>query len=291
MQTKFTKLAAGIVLSLGVSASSWALPTWNVNDTVVPGVGALGDDTVLVDVLNGRYGANISQTVISTVVNGGADGNIATPADNITIVTSTFTETGVGDLSSYFLNNISVTDTYLNGAGPGAGPGYKIYAAFSVSGVATFKTSGGVTSVDGVFTTGNAEIYLDANKDSLGGSGDVPTLTIGLDDKLIGTATVVDPSLSGFIIGNLSAKGSYRAVFTDFDLTPFGDTYWNEPVPFHLIAEVSGENEKFNPALTPGNYHGTSIGDFSLNFVPVPEPCSSAWDESVCRRRCSKVGV
>lgn len=266
------RIAAGIA-ALTVSAGASAYPVWNVNDTVVPGVPGDADPTVLVDVLNGRYSAAIDQGAGTVTVNPGPDG-IPGNADDIITSVSSFTEDGIGSLTAYFLNNIGA-ETYLNSPGIA---GYRIYATFTVNGVVTFETSGGVTSVTGVFNTGNAEIWLDPDKNSVSTAGGVLSLVGGTaddEDKLIGSAATVNSALSGFIIGALPAEGSYRAVFTDFDLTSFGKTYWDEPKPFYLIAEVSGENEAFQPALAPGAYKGTAIGDVSVNFA-VPEPASLA---------------
>lgn len=256
---KITKIA-GCIASLLVSASAFAYPTWNVNDVAVGGVIA-ADPTNTVDVLNGRYSGSITQTVTGSSVVG-----------TTTYVTANFQESGVANLTSYFLNNVGVS----TGVGyPNAVlGGYSIYGVFSVAGSTLFATSGGVTSLTGAFSTGTVSLYLDRNKDSVSSVSNILSATTGADDLLIGSASLI--TNSALLIGNIAtSKGSYNVTFGDFALTSFGSTYWDAPVPFHKVFTLSGENEAFNPALSLGDYTGTVYGDASVN-AELPEPASLA---------------
>ena len=249
---------AACVAGLAASASAFAYPTWNVNDVAVGGVfDAQATNTV--DVLNGRYSGSITQTFVSQSVNG-----------SVTTVNSAFTESGVASFGSYFLESNPVA-TGL-GYPIGALGGYGIYGTFTVSGSTVFETSGGVTSVNGSFSTGNVELWLDRNKNSLASSGGILSLTGSLGDDLkIGSASLI--SGSSIVISDTQSGGSYSVTFGDLVLDSFGEQYWNLPNPFYSFVTLSGENEDFNPNLTPGNYVGTVIGDASIN---VPEPATIA---------------
>ena len=177
---KLSKISIA-VLGLGLSASVWAYPTWNVNDTATAYKGA--DSLNTVDVLNGRYTGEISQTAISSSLNNGVFTSV-----------NKFSETGVADLASYFLDGVSLS-TGLNASR--RYDGYRIYGLFDVSGSTTFATSNGVTSLTGYFTWGDVKLYLDQNRDSVtGAAGSKLTATIGADDKLIGSASLISPNVS-----------------------------------------------------------------------------------------------
>jgi len=258
---KLLTIAASIA-GLAVSASALAYPTWNVNDTAVGGVfGATATNTV--DVLNGRYSGNITQTFVSQSV-----------VDEVITVNSTFTESGVANFTSYFLNNVGVPTGVGYPAGNPFG-GYGIYGTFDVNGVSVFQTSNGVTSVNGSFSTGNVHLWLDRNKDSVATAGGILSLKGGAfddDDIEIGFASLIQGS--SITISNIGqAGGGYSITFGNLQLTGFGEQYWDFPSPFPSIVTLSGENEDFNPDLTPGNYVGTVIGDASIN---VPEPATLA---------------
>lgn len=249
------KLIASAALAVLIGAAH-AAPTFKVDEGVIPGAAA---NIVTADKITLRYEATINQT----------QANAAAP--------TFFTESGFFNASSYGLGN-AVLNSQLNGFGA---QGYSVYGLFTVSGNISFA---GTTALAD-FLTGSVAFYADVNSNTgknvtLGATGlSATTRTNTVDDILLGTSDVV---LAGSqanvpLVGNQAASGgSFVINYGALDLTDIGAAFFFDPSPFYLRIEVSGENESFNPALTPGNYIGRAEGDASAIFSDVPEPASLA---------------
>lgn len=250
-----SKLIAGAVLA-ALLGTAHAGATFKVEESAISGTPS---NEISADKITLRYEAQINQTQ-------------ANPAAQ-----TVFNESGFFNATGFSLGSSSQS-TFLNGPGVS---GYKIYGLFTVSGSISFI---GTTALAD-FLTGSVQFFADVNSDTtkaLNGSNGLGATTLGAngDDILLGSSNVV---LAGSqanvpLVGNQAASGgSFVINYGALDLTATGAAFFFDPQPFYLRIEVSGENESFNPALTPGNYSGVAVGDASAEFNNnVPEPASLA---------------
>lgn len=250
-----TKLIAGAALAALIGAAT-AAPTFKVQEGALTGTNA---NIVTADKITLRYEATINQT----------QANAAAP--------TFFTESGFFNATGYSLGN-APQGSQLNNITPN---GYQIYGLFTVSGNISFV---GTTALAD-FLTGSVQFFADVDSNTgktvtTGATGlGATALTNFADDVLLGSSNVV---LAGSqanvpLVGNQAATGgSFVINYGALNLTSTGSAFFFDPSPFYLRIEVSGENETFNPALTPGNYIGNAEGDASAVFSDVPEPASLA---------------
>lgn len=250
-----TKLIAGAALAALIGAAT-AAPTFKVQEGALTGTNA---NIVTADKITLRYEATINQTQ-------------AGPA-----APTFFTESGFFNATGYS-NGSASQPSQLNGLEVGGG--YQIYGLFTVSGNISFA---GTTALAD-FLTGSVRFYADTSSNttkSLNGTTGLGATTLvgNGEDILLGSSDIV---LAGSqanvpLVGNQAASGgSFVINYGALNLTPTGSAFFFDPSPFYLRIEVSGENESFNPALTPGNYIGNAEGDASAVFSDVPEPASLA---------------
>ncbi|PKO80307.1 MAG: hypothetical protein CVU19_13055 [Betaproteobacteria bacterium HGW-Betaproteobacteria-13] len=251
MKLKTSLLALGLAGLVSTAQAAPALSPFTVQEGAIAGASA---NLVTADQITLRYQASIVQNF-----NAG------------TGVTS-FTETGWFDATS-FVNGNTAQVSQLNGFGAS---GYGLYGLFSVSGTISFV---GTTAL-ATFNSGSFALWVDPDLDTNLSvvAGGTPVVAAGAADTLLASSnTVLGGSQANVpLVGNQAASGgSYQINYGDLMLSALGESYFVSPPSFYLNVLVTGENESFNPILTPGNYTGLAQGDGSAGFY-VPEPASLA---------------
>lgn len=230
MAMKALAPAALTMMLMSASASAVVLPDFKVNEASVEGAGGV----ITADKINGAY------------------------TEVITFGAGTFTTEAYGDFGQFLSNDGTTLEAaQLNTS-------YGLYTTFSASG--GFALGPLVT-----FSATNASfnLYIDRFQDttkSFDGSGSV-VLANTADDYLVGFATDLENG-TGILVPGIG--GFFDLVFTDFELTGPGSSYFIEPNPFYLRVNVDGDFDSFEPTGTQ-----TINGDVSAVFA-VPEPGSLA---------------
>lgn len=165
--------------------------------------------------------------------------------------------------------------TQLNSFGTA---GYGLYGLFQGSG--TFVTVAGVTNF--TFNPGGSlGVWLDPLSDTtltapVTGAGAWAQGLFGDDIKIVNGAVLggfgaLNPSLSTCAPIGVGINCGSFGVNTTFNLTPFGSTYFIDPVPFFNLAFNSGQLNNFTVAGTQ-----TINGSLDVVLGRVPEPSSIA---------------
>jgi hypothetical protein len=189
--------------------------------------------------------------------------------------TGGFAATAVGFFSGYLRNEgaTSVATNLQLAENPSVGG-----SAFSYRLYTKFSAYGSIVGGAAVSNNGFLELWLDSDANTVfndaGSAGFNNTSVLATaasgagEDKKIGFSSVSWGSSST----NFGATGaSFNIYFDQFQLTPFGSTYWYDPAPFHVRVWSNGDlDTPFNP-LALGT--ATVVGDMSAVFV-VPEPGS-----------------
>lgn len=251
MKTQLTTLGATAILGLGMAFQASAAPVFTVDPSVLGGP-------------SGTFEANFISGTSSTLVTQTAL-NEASGAGYIQF--TSFTDPGG--------QAIDPTDSGLN-------VNYRYWAEFSYT----------IELVDGSFgqpgslfdiTELNYTMYATPNLDTafiaanVFGDGSAATVTPGADVEIIGFGTLI----SGAGGAGLNAQGgSFFNSSATYQNSPFGDTFFIDPVPFFNISF----NEFNNTAsgITIGtNAAGQTIlainqATGGIDFNMVPEPATLA---------------
>lgn len=190
--------------------------------------------------------------------------------------TATSATTGTFDTSikwnaGQFVANDGATSLIANVTQLGSD--YGLYAVLQGSG--TYNTVGAVTTFD-FDHSGSLNVYSDSDLDTIltaPATGNLAWTGTDADDILLATGAVLngagtlDPGLTTCNPGiNCGSFG----VTTSFGLTPAGENFFIDPVPFYNLAFDSGQFNNFTVA-------GTQTINGSLDVVfAVPEPSSIA---------------
>lgn len=237
---KKTLLSLAVTAMLGVvgAPASAEMLDWKINEAVIAGVTA--PVNVTVDNLTGKYQEYIGLTAPGA-----------------------FSGTAVGFFSGYSANEATTfpfTNLTLGIGAPATN--YRMYAKFVAAGT--------VAGTSYTSNSGKLELWLDSGSDTAfnngGGAGFNDILNFAMptagggEDQLIGSSTISYGQ--GDSIG---PPGAFDIFFEQFALTPFGQTYWYDPNPFHLRVQTNGDIDQVIGALP-----FTVTGDFSANFIPEP---------------------
>ncbi len=177
---------------------------------------------------------------------------------------NTFTTTGFVLFSTLQDEN----DQALNALVSGLNANYLLYANFSAAG--TYSIGGG-GDVNFTVTSATASLYGDL------GANDA------YDTNPTGGYAQPNPGANGDLLlanaqflqgdGNASsqtnASGNFGITFYPVTLTPTGSSYFVSPVPFYLIANLSGQFINFSLNTTQ-----QVTGSADLIFAPIPEPAT-----------------
>jgi hypothetical protein len=233
---RLTSVFAAAVVASALSAPAQAAEVFQVDET------PYGGGIVTADKLNGGY--------VEVITFDSAGG---------------FNTTAIADFGLFFLGAATVPSKL---SPVGAADGYSLYAIFT--------SDGTVAGGPGIFTftggTGQIQVYLDVNRDTVktlpavGGSA-VTTLNDG-DDLLLASTSDLTSAFGILVTG---VGGFFDFIFENFGLTPAGDAYFVDPVPFYMTVNVDGDFDTFVPAGTQ-----EIRGDVSAVFLKAPEPTSLA---------------
>ena len=249
MKRALLSLAVAATLGAVALPASAAFLDFKIDETVIPGSAATGVN-ITVDSLTGKYSELLGFTGPGT-----------------------FSASAVGFFSGYTANEATTfpfTNLTLGVGAPGAA--YRMYARFVASGIATSPTT--FTG-----TGGSLEIYVDPDSDTVfnaptgagfsdftmfatAASGDAEDLLVGNSSVSYGTGDLIGP------------PGAFNIYFEGFNLSPFGKTYWYDPLAFHMRIQTNGDIDAITP-VPPSTPPYVISGDFSAVFV-VPEPGSLA---------------
>lgn len=220
-----------VAAALAFSAPSYALEDFQVDET------PYGGDVITADKMNGGYQERITFTPIGPGL-------------------SSFDTAAYATFGLFFGNEgtqpvaSQLSDTY------------SVYAIFNSSGVA--DTTGPLATFTG--GTGDFELYLDPNMDSVGTLGatgaDAVTVSNDGDDFLLASSSILAQG-AGVLVPGLG--GFFDLIFDDIELTLDGEDYFVSPDPFYMVATVDGDFDDFNVEGTQ-----TLTGDVSVVFVPEP---------------------
>ena len=169
--------------------------------------------------------------------------------------------------------------TALLGLTTGLNNTYQLYALYSGSG--TFSTTGGVTTFITTAGVGSFNLWLDplngiTTFDNAAGSityANIFNRTNAGDD--LSVATGIPGSGSGKLDPTTCGAGGINCgsfgTSTSVALTPFGSTFFIDPVPFYNLSFQSGQLNNF-----PVSGEQQINGSMDVVFEKVPEPASLA---------------
>jgi hypothetical protein len=203
-----------------------------------------------------------------------------------------FSVTAYWDVGQFLANDGSLDVTGLTGLGgaPCLTCAYSLYAIFTATG--TF-TPNGLGGVDFTSTGGGVELFVDLNSNS--NPKTLPTNSPGVvtvpntgDDTSLATAVLV--SGNGQTVGPpcdpfTDACGDFALVFSPVILSATGKSYFVDPNPFYISANLKGQFNTFNAAPVgcgPGTF-GTAACSQQINgsadaafqgVSEVPEPAT-----------------
>jgi len=248
MTTQLSKklgLPALFAASAFFASGTFASNTFTVEEGVIPGSSA---NQVIADEIIGSYREVVEFTSATDF-----DVSIAI------------------QFNAYELNDVQVGGAKLSGPDSAFEPeSYTMYSLFLGSG--TYSTSGGTTNFN--FTSGSYDLWADPLTDTDmtspgtgAGAGSTPySLTNAGEDLKLASGAVLDGG--GFLV--CAAGDNCGAFGTDLSvgLTPFGKTFFIDPVPFYNVSFTSGDFEGF--AVAPGTAQEVA-GKIGIIFnVPAP---------------------
>ena len=185
----------------------------------------------------------------------------------------TFTTTAFMQFGQYDLSGAVVDGSTLTGLAQGNG--YNMYALFNATG--TFSTDGSGTTTF-TATSGSTTLYVDPrNAITSFNTSNTPsfgTRTNFGDDQILATATLLSGNGSENPSLNPPQQGSFGLVFNPTVLTALGASYFVQPVPFYITADLNGVFDPFALPIPPAT--AVVSGSGNLFFAPqvVPEPAS-----------------
>lgn len=177
---------------------------------------------------------------------------------------TTFATSAYATLNSFYQNEGTVFVPNFSGAT------YGLYATF----VATGNIVDNGSTFEG--TSGTINLYLDKyvggpttlSLPGTGGSQIGRGPNAGDDQLLASTSSFQFGSGHNFPGATQAANGDFSLTFTDFLLTPEGESYFIAPVPFYLQFTIDGNFGSFPlPSL---NGSSTITGAANVTFVPEP---------------------
>jgi len=246
-------VAAGVVVTIGATSGN----------AVAGPLNQITIDPQVLAALN-PVGAPLSYPAATNVDR--ADGNYSERI--IFTGPNSFTTTAFMGFTGYDLAGLPVDGSTLTGLNQGNG--YNMYALFSASG--TFTTSGSITTFTS--TSGSATLYVDP-RNGLTGFDATNTPTFGTrtnfaDDQVLANATLLFGSGTSDTT-KPAQSGSFGLVFNPTTLTALGSTYFTQPRPFDIEADLNGVFDPLTIGLTT-----VASGSGNLFFAPaqVPEPAS-----------------
>lgn len=240
---KTIAIAVAFATSCSLSAPTFALPIFGVNEGSVPGTPA---NLFNADRINGSYNQVFTATGVTT-----------------------FSAQTIFSFGSYAAGEGGAIISYLNGPEPA---GYAAYGILTSSG--SFVVSGPEDNIlDFNATSNSLELYADPNADTTltlpgTGTGSVTRTSSGDDLQLL-------TGLNGIGVGSGDSArldpGNFAILFDSAALDPAGELYFTSPRPFYIDLQANGN---FNPfTLTAGDtvlQQGVANLFFSSNAVPEP---------------------
>lgn len=247
--------AAIAVAAIGMSASAFAAPTFQINPSVLGGPAGIWT----ADALGGSSSERVST--------------------NVAAGTHTAT-TGWLSYSSFRLNSANIPANFS-----GLGFHYGLYVVFSLTDSYDVGTGNGtINSFDSTNTVtslsfqmfadpGNTNTYIAADATAAGSPmSEALVLDNGTADILLGTGSLVSGT-SGF--NNLG--GAYLNANTTFSLTAFGSTFFVEPTPFFNLTFNGFNNVTGGVTTDDGMLLAINDASGTTTFAgpgEVPEPAT-----------------
>lgn len=237
-------LAASLVGSIGVAQ---AFPQFTVQEGAIPGAFA---NAVTGDELKGTYIERVSGDFIA----------------------GSFVTAGVFNITSITLGGTNV-DSQLGSSAFNPNL-YLVYALFEFSGGLSVNAAGDIKFTP---TVGSISIYADplSNSSQVGSytestAGFVVNPALAADDQLLGsTSTLIGGSGNARIGAN---SGDFAVTFDALSLTPLGQSYFIDPVPFYLRLRADGNFTSFTPNPTFPSFTESRVT--GSGQVQLPEPAS-----------------
>lgn len=201
--------------------------------------------------------------------------------------TNTYTGTGYLEYTAFALNGsgIAALQSGLNlSPGPG-GLGYNLYLTFSLSTTlasGTLGTAGSRYTIDALsyqawLDTGNDTTFIQAT------TATNAAVVAGTADTLLGGGALIPSPLNDAGFDN--GFGAFLNALTSISLTPAGDAFFIDPVPFFNVAFSSFNNTSQGVSGTPApcGLNGVTCDIIAItqaigntDFNRVPEPASLA---------------
>jgi len=254
MLAKFLRhTVATAAVTLGVATQVVAAPTFQINPSVIGGPAG----TYTADFINGNA------STLLTLIPG---------------VPGTTSGSGYIIFSSFALNNVPVVNT----SPPGSSSGFNVFATYNFTTTLTSGTLGGLGSTYNV-TSLQFNLYGDnlavgpnatfTAATSSGASGTPAIVTLG-NAQLLGAGSLAVTGVS-----DINAQGGTSFTTTElFNLTPFGSTFFTDPVPFFNLAFNSFTNTQPGVTRSSDGLHlaiNNASGGVDFNRS-VPEPATMA---------------
>ena len=226
---KIKTLVKSLALTAGIAASFSShadFLDFQVDET------PYGGEVITADKLNGGY---------KEIIDFDGNGN--------------FTATAFANMNQLFSNEGG--DNL--GAASMIGSNYSLYATFSASGsVMTPGVDGSISSLSA--DTGSFQLFIDPNRDTTAADADL-SLSGTADDMMLCESMNIGQNV-GLLYG---FGGVFDFMFSDFELTEAGDSYFVSPTPFYMYVNVDGDFDTF-----PLEGQQRVTGDVSAVFVPEP---------------------
>jgi len=259
-------------LVLGLTPLTYALDAqpWSLDETAVDTAEGTSDVQDLYDVLTltpplsvNNMGLVYDSTIMQDAFVDQGDGTLA----------ANFTEDGRLQVSQYSTGYVAEGGTNGTQVQTALGAGvYSLWAEFSLAGTATIDTAT-PNLLDVNVTSGTITFYIDWAP----GGENLAQLDM---DATVGSATSILTGGSTLTrVGQTdAASGSFEVVWDDLALTAFGQMYWPEPDPFHMILDANADVDGLSGVF---NLEGTEVsaagqGNAYLSSVSVPEPATIA---------------
>ncbi|WP_083875628.1 flocculation-associated PEP-CTERM protein PepA [Caenispirillum salinarum] len=193
----------------------------------------------------------------------------------------TFTQEGQVRYTTFTLNGVDLT--------AGLNTEYKLFGNFTATGSSTSVADGSITEAEGLYDTFEFTLYYDRTPT------DTP-LDLDPSDSVVDpfryevdgdTETVLTASL---VLGSQTIQVIPNEIITfvidlEIALTPFGEQYFIDPVPFYQLQLNSGIAvnaitddgfDVFDGTVASGDFSVISQGTGATTFARVPEPATLA---------------
>ncbi len=251
------KVLSVAVLGLAsTAANANTLLDFTINQASVPGSETILNPVLTIDKIIGNY---------NEVFTGNLDG--------------TFSTTAYWDAASFAKNDGATAQGSGLTTNPAiVGVQYGMYATFTATG---FFAPNPAAPGGFVFIAngGSFELFIDPDNNTtkaLGATGSDPVVIGGTttDDYQVATASLLFGSGNSAPGGVGSANGNFDLVFSPFTLTnttPGGTGFFVAPDPFHIVLDVKGQFNFFQPVGTQ-----EINGSADAFFIKIPEPGSLA---------------